>query len=266
MTKYSQSFNQCMKWVFRSEGGYVNNKHDPGGCTNLGVTIHTLKRWRKKKTTCRHIKNLTKKEAMKIYKRYYWDVIGGDRLPAGANYVIFDMAVNAGTKRAIKLAQRAAKVVQDGKIGPVTIGAINRMGGIRFIKSFSRVRLAYYKRLKGWKHFGRGWRNRVNHSTKRGIWLYKKYGMVKNIIKEVIKNTPIATVIPPVLMDKVDKMFNVPSQNKTKASMTYYEEREYYDEDIRPEEEPELEVIYGDKKDNSAVERMKGWFGFGRKY
>ena len=39
----SQKFLKAMKVIFANEGGYVNNKYDKGGRTNLGITAATLR-------------------------------------------------------------------------------------------------------------------------------------------------------------------------------------------------------------------------------
>lgn len=46
------------------EGGYVDHPADPGGATNLGITIHTLRAWRGAAVTKQDVKNLTVAEAI----------------------------------------------------------------------------------------------------------------------------------------------------------------------------------------------------------
>ena len=36
--------NQIAAEIVAREGGYVNDRDDPGGATNFGVTIHTMRR------------------------------------------------------------------------------------------------------------------------------------------------------------------------------------------------------------------------------
>ena len=40
------SFDACLPIILQSEGGFVDNPADPGGATNLGITIGTLSAWR----------------------------------------------------------------------------------------------------------------------------------------------------------------------------------------------------------------------------
>ena len=39
-----QSVEQIAEGIIRREGGYVNDPDDPGGATNFGVTVHTMRR------------------------------------------------------------------------------------------------------------------------------------------------------------------------------------------------------------------------------
>lgn len=47
MTK--ENFEKALEFLFPSEGGYVNNKKDRGGPTNMGITQTTLNSYRKRK-------------------------------------------------------------------------------------------------------------------------------------------------------------------------------------------------------------------------
>ena len=39
----SSRFDACMPFIFKAEGGYSDNPADPGGPTNFGITLATLK-------------------------------------------------------------------------------------------------------------------------------------------------------------------------------------------------------------------------------
>ena len=39
-----QTVKQIAQEIVHREGGYVNDPDDPGGATNFGVTIHTMRR------------------------------------------------------------------------------------------------------------------------------------------------------------------------------------------------------------------------------
>lgn len=127
-------FAQCLGAVFGYEGGYVNDPNDHGGATNMGITEATFKK--AKAAGIIHsssVKNLTRSEAETIYRKYYWDPIGGDRLPPPLDIVLFDAAVNCGVGAAVKLLQEALNellpgtpLVVDGGYGPKTLAALTQ--------------------------------------------------------------------------------------------------------------------------------------------
>ena len=157
----SANFRRSLTAVLIHEGGYVDHPKDPGGATNLGITQATLARWRRKRVTKSDVKKLTQSEAAAIYRANYWDAVKGDDLPGGVDYCVFDYAVNSGPSRAAKGLQRAVGVRADGAIGPLTMKAVQDKEPSDIIVEMCNKRLAWLKRLKTWKHFGRGWGRRV---------------------------------------------------------------------------------------------------------
>lgn len=105
------------RWVLEYEGGFVNHPRDPGGATNMGITRRTLAAWRGHPVSVQDVRDLTKSEAMAIYKAHYWDAVQGDRLPRGLDYAVYDYAVNSGPGRAARDLQRCLGVTVDGIIG-----------------------------------------------------------------------------------------------------------------------------------------------------
>lgn len=88
------SFNTVMGHVFTMEGGY-NADDGNGHPVNFGINGGAHPNV--------DIKSLTKEQAAGIYKREYWDPIGGDKLPAGTALMAMDAAVNQGVGYAKKL-------------------------------------------------------------------------------------------------------------------------------------------------------------------
>jgi len=114
-------FNDIIEVVLHHEGGYVNDPKDPGGETNFGIA--------KRSHPDVDIKNLTKEGAKEIYKEVYWDGNKVDDLPKELKHIYFDMCVNQGKSRAVKILQRAANakganLKVDGGLGPMTLRAI----------------------------------------------------------------------------------------------------------------------------------------------
>jgi len=111
------------------EGGYVNDPDDPGGATNFGVTVHTLRRLGLDltgdgQTTAADVKRLTKAQAVEIFVEHYYHRPGISGLPEALQSSVFDMYVNAGAN-AVKILQRLLRdmgldITVDGVIGPQT--------------------------------------------------------------------------------------------------------------------------------------------------
>src|SRR6187401_363537 len=113
----SKNFNKALQLVLAHEGGYVNHPKDPGGPTNKGITQRVYDMYRKDKgLNTRSVKNIDKAEISDIYKTRYWDMIKGDRLPDGIDYVVFDGAVNSGPGQSVKWLQRALGDNYAGKV------------------------------------------------------------------------------------------------------------------------------------------------------
>jgi lysozyme family protein len=99
---------------------------------------------------------------MDIYRMNYWRPTKCDQLPAGVDLVMMDGSVNSGIGRAPKWIQLAVGVEPDGKIGPMTIAAINDADPIKVIDTALDARLNFLQRLKHWETFGKGWKRRVD--------------------------------------------------------------------------------------------------------
>jgi lysozyme family protein len=41
----ANTFDICVTFTLREEGGYVDDPSDPGGATNMGVTLATYRQW-----------------------------------------------------------------------------------------------------------------------------------------------------------------------------------------------------------------------------
>ena len=114
------------------EGGYVNDPDDPGGATNHGVTIHTLRRLGLDLTgdgrvTTADVKVLTRAQAVDVFIEHYHKRAGLGALPDLLQPSVFDMYVNAGAN-AVKVLQRLLTDMgfpcdADGAIGAQTIRA-----------------------------------------------------------------------------------------------------------------------------------------------
>lgn len=166
-----------LDYLFGHEGGYVDHPNDPGGPTKYGITHKTLAAHRGvSSVTKQQVRDMTKAEAEDIYRKSYWNQSGGDLLPAGVDHVVFDMGVNAGPGTAVKILQRVLGFTGkdvDGVVGVKTADQADKWptGLAGLIEEYSAARLDYYRKLKTWSKFGRGWTNRVNKAEKEAIAL-----------------------------------------------------------------------------------------------
>ncbi|MFK7745442.1 MAG: holin-associated N-acetylmuramidase [Roseobacter sp.] len=118
--------------IVQREGGFVNDPDDPGGATNFGVTIHTMRRLgldldRDGSVTISDVRAMTKDHAIEIFEKHYFEKPLIAMLPPALHASVFDMYVNAGSN-AIKILQRLLidmghDLVVDGVLGPQSIGA-----------------------------------------------------------------------------------------------------------------------------------------------
>lgn len=157
---------QLQEWLFASEGGYIDHPDDPGGATKYGITRKTLARWRGVspwwKLPKSEVKALTRREAAQIMKAQYWDVVQGDKLPAGLDYAVFDYAVNSGPGRAVKDLQRVLGGIKvDGIVGLETLGAIRGRDVAELIVALCEKRYEFVKSLSTFHTFGVGWTRRI---------------------------------------------------------------------------------------------------------
>ena len=96
--------------ILSREGGYVNDPVDRGRCTNRGITIQTLREWRRQPVTCEDVRTMSEQEARDIYRARYLQPFDG--IDAAIKPQVVDIAVNAGVLRArqlLALAQQSGK-------------------------------------------------------------------------------------------------------------------------------------------------------------
>ena len=164
-----ENFDKCLKMLLSHEGGFVNHPEDPGGITNLGVTKKVYDEWTGRKSTEQEMRDLTPEDVAPIYKKNYWDRVKGDSLPSGLDWACFDWAVNSGSGRPAKAVQRAVGATADGAIGPATLGLIMEKDPKFIIEYVHDVRQDFYKSLKTFETFGRGWTRRNKETLHQAL-------------------------------------------------------------------------------------------------
>ena len=167
----ASNFQECLDLVLKSEGGWVNHPSDPGGETNLGVTKRVWEEY--VGHPVESLKKLTKDDVAPLYELKYWRPCYCEVLPRGLDFVVFSMGVNAGPGRSVKLLQQSIGCVPDGVIGPRTRELISSSNGATLIAKFSETRREYYRSLKTFPIFGKGWLNRVDHEEVEALDMTK---------------------------------------------------------------------------------------------
>lgn len=147
------------------EGRYVNNPRDPGGETNWGIS--------KRSYPHLDIKNLTRDQAIAIYKTDFWDAIYADLMFSSVRYQLFDFAVNSGIQTAIRCFQRALGVADDGHWGRLSQAACDGTSEADQLMGLNAERLDFMTRLSNWDNASRGWARRIAQNL--------RYAMVDNI-------------------------------------------------------------------------------------
>lgn len=161
MTK-EERFRHAVEVVLKHEGDLANDPADPGGITRWGISLRSYPHLGEE-----GIRNLTREQAIEIYRQDFWERWGYDRIrDLAVATKVFDMAVNMGPKRAHTLLQQAlgligSPVVVDGILGPQTLKATNEADPSRLLEALRLLSARYYwelVRLDGRrKKFLQGW-------------------------------------------------------------------------------------------------------------
>jgi len=177
MTKFDKAYEEMAKW----EGGYSDDKYDPGGKTIWGITerhhpetfgiiIDLLKTGNKA---------LARLTAKNLYYRLYWNPLYDEIPDSSLAFKVFDFGVNAGVKRAVKILQKTINnlygtkyLFVDGMFGQDTLKSIllieqtNKDCKYSFTSIYNDYikRLGrFYRSLGTFWRFGKGWMRRLRN-------------------------------------------------------------------------------------------------------
>lgn len=156
------TFEAAIPVIMKHEGGWVNDPVDPGGETNFGWSMATIKKlglsaqdlglpYSTLVPGC--LKMMSKETAEKLYKKHFWNQGGyGNVVDQTVATKMMDAAVNMGPKRCAELAQRAcnalgASLVVDGVLGEKSFAAINACNPEDFTRAFGDEMTAFYERI-----------------------------------------------------------------------------------------------------------------------
>ena len=106
MAKEVSRFLTCLDFIYKMEGGFVNDPQDKGGMTFKGICrkyYPDLKIWNTIDDLLPNknlINTLVSTEIDDVYKKEYWDRCNCDLMEEPLDLIIFDTAVNMGVGRA----------------------------------------------------------------------------------------------------------------------------------------------------------------------
>jgi len=175
-----RNFENALMHVLEFEGGWTNDRQDPGGPTNKGITLEVYAENKGLKLNSRNrsglmkeLRNIPEASVRDIYLRRYWDKTRCPDLPNSIAFIHFDAAVNHGPGRSVVMLQKALGVDVDGEIGPLTIAAAQEGEQALIVQTYSDIREKFYRSLHHFPRFGRGWLRRLRAAKERSLVLVR---------------------------------------------------------------------------------------------
>lgn len=148
-------FEDIMEDLFEREGKYVDHPSDRGGPTNLGITIHTMRRLSMDldgdgDVDEHDVAALTREDAKEVYYKEFWIKPRCHEMPDNLKHIYFDMCVNFGPGGAAKVMQETANAryavpIRKGTKAPLTVdGAMGPM-------TLSRMKVVEPERVRAYR-------------------------------------------------------------------------------------------------------------------
>lgn len=161
--KPSSKFETAIEVILNNEGGLSNNPNDRGGMTKFGIS----------KASYPHIniEKLTKEEAIKIYRKDFWDKFKLERIKdQEVLNKVFNMCVLMGKARATLLFESTLiklgfNIPKDGILDDEMIHIINNYNSGTLIAKYKEELKKFIDRIvetnPSQKVFYKGWMNRI---------------------------------------------------------------------------------------------------------
>ncbi|HEY7118362.1 MAG TPA: glycosyl hydrolase 108 family protein [Tepidisphaeraceae bacterium] len=171
MSEPDDLFLHALAHVLAMEGGYTDDPYDPGGPTNLGITLADYARNKGVALDAGNfarfkaeLRSIPRDTVRRIYYEFYWQPACCPQLPAALAFFHFDAAVNQGVARAARMLQEAVGAVVDGVVGPETLAAAAAAPPAAALARYADIRRRHYRSLATFWRFGRGWLARVDRA------------------------------------------------------------------------------------------------------
>lgn len=160
-----KEFNAILNnYIIPNEGGYVNDKNDRGGETNMGIS--------KKTYGSEDIGKLTRERANAIYYKNYYKFNGLNKLPYPVKGFVVDFGVVSHPQKAIEAVHKIlGNPPKSDIIGPVTLekfGNFTDEDYKTFINDYKNYMIDYFNAVANAnpknKKYLKGWLNRANRA------------------------------------------------------------------------------------------------------
>ena len=167
------TFERALNWVLDDEERGFAGPPQIDQPTHSGITLIALKEFLTPTADLYMLESLTEEEITIVYQAI-WKRIGANGMMTGLDYLAFDCAVNPGISWASHQMQQVAGVIQDGIVGPRTLGSLsNRIKSTTIfpiLREITVARLYRYAERSDTKYV-RGLFNRAVKVHQRALFL-----------------------------------------------------------------------------------------------
>ncbi len=157
MDECALNFNKISAFIFKNEGGYVDDPNDKGGKTNKGISWRTWLAYAKidlnLEPTVKNLKNITDEDAKIIYKKRYWEANGFCIIKnLKVALMFYDWTITSGGARKkfakLLIDEYDQDISTDKNIGENICHAINNIKDQnKLLKELTDLRKDYYIEL-----------------------------------------------------------------------------------------------------------------------
>ena len=174
-----RNFESAFLELMELEGGFANLEGDTGGKTKYGITEKTWLKYCAEFNIIPppRIEDITRDDARKVYKEYYWRAVKCDFLPSGVDFAVFDFCVHSGEYNASRVVQQLVDADVDGIFGMQTLHAVcdwladgkpnkayRKERLEEFIEKFAKARRVFLRKTTIYKTYPQGMENRVDRA------------------------------------------------------------------------------------------------------
>lgn len=145
-------FDGAFTWILQAEGGYSDDRRDPGGETKFGISKRAYPKL--------DIATLTLDDARRIYRADFWMPLRCEEMRPEWALALFDAGVLHGNAQAVRLLQLGLGVPMDGIIGPETLDAVKRANLEAHLTAFLSWRVYHVATTPIFNTYIRGWSRR----------------------------------------------------------------------------------------------------------